>query len=360
MSEKIASLSRYHALGRSGLAVSPLCLGTMTFGNEEGWGASEATARDLFTRYLEAGGNFVDTADLYTGGDSESYLGRFMKDLGNRDRLVLATKGTFSQRPEDPNGGGNSRKHLTEACEASLRRLQTDYIDLYWVHVWDLVTPVEELMATLDALVTSGKVRYLGLSNFPAWYVGAAQMHARERGMSPIIALQYEYSLVERAIEFEFVPAAHELGLGVCPWSPLASGLLTGKYTREDHPAEGRLEQLKDSGNPVFEKFSERNWRIVDALLDVARDAGRSPAQVALNWVTRRPGVASTIVGATKPDQLDDNLQALEFDLPDEARARLDEASLPDRSYPYVFHADPIQGMVHGEHPVAREPAWYR
>lgn len=360
MSDAIESLSTYHALGRSGLAVSPLCLGTMTFGNEEGWGTSEANARTLFTRYLDAGGNFVDTADLYTGGDSETFLGRFMKDMGNRDRLVLATKGTFSQHPADPNGGGNSRKHLTEACEASLGRLQTDYIDLYWVHVWDRVTPVEELMATLNGLVESGKVRYLGLSNFPAWYVGAAQMLAAQRGWAPVTALQYEYSLVERNIEFEYVPAAQELGLGICPWSPLASGLLTGKYTREDHPAGARLEQLKDSGNPVFQKFSERNWQVVDALVEVARQVDRSPAQVALNWATKRPGVASTIIGATKMEQLEDNLNALAFDLPEDARARLDEASAPERVYPYIFHADPIQGMVHGERPVRREPAWYR
>lgn len=362
--EPIQSLAQYALLGRSGLRVSPFCLGAMTFGDSSGWGCSEAAAREIFERYLNAGGNFIDTADRYTGGQSEELLGYFIKDAGVRERVVLATKFTFNGRPGDPNAGGNGRKHIVDALEGSLKRLQTDYIDLYYLHAWDGMTPVEEVMATLDALVRDGKVRYIGFSDVPAWYLGRAQTLAELRGWTPLCALQLEYSLAERNIEFEYVDAAHELGLGICPWSPLCSGLLTGKYHKTDDggasDGQGRLDKMKDSPNPVFRKFTDRNWQIVDALREVADKIGRSPAQVALNWVTRRPGVASTIVGATKMSQLEDNLAALEFEIPEELRQRLDNASTPQRHFPYVFFDGHIGGMINGGASVRAEQPWYR
>lgn len=356
--ERLGSLSEYSLLGRSGLRVSPLCLGTMTFGTEWGWGCDDATARQVFDWYLAAGGNFIDTADLYTNGRSEEMLGQFIKDSGTRDRVVLATKFTFNAEPGNPNAGGNGRKNIYRALEGSLRRLKTDYIDLYWLHSWDRMTPIEEVMATLDNLVREGKVRYIGLSNTPAWYVARAQTMAELRGHERLCALQLEYSLVERGIEREHVPVAIELGMGVCPWSPLASGFLSGKYQRSGD-GEGRLQSVKGSGNPVFDKFTERNWRILDMLLEVARVMERSPAQVAINWITRRPGVTSTLIGATSPAQLDDNLRALEFDIPAGFSAKLDEASQLDATSPYLFFRPEMQAMLTGGVKVHASPPWF-
>jgi aryl-alcohol dehydrogenase-like predicted oxidoreductase len=224
---------RYHLLGRTGLRVSPIALGALTFG-EGGWRTGEETARSIFLRYVEAGGNFVDTAINYAGGRSEEMLGTFMKETGVRERLVVATKFAVATRPGDPNSGGNGRKNIVASLDTSLRRLRTDYVDLYWLHMWDAMTPVEEVMSTLDALVRSGKIRAIGLSNVPAWYAAKAQMIARCCHWEPVAALQLEYSLAERAIEREHVPAALDLGIGIVPWSPLANGLLAGKYTQEE------------------------------------------------------------------------------------------------------------------------------
>jgi aryl-alcohol dehydrogenase-like predicted oxidoreductase len=360
---RLKSLTDYSLLGRSGLRVSPLCLGTMTFGTEWGWGADLDTCRAMFRAYLEAGGNFVDTADLYTGGRSEEILGVLMREAGNREQLVVATKFTFNARPGDPNAGGNGRKNVLRALEGSLRRLGTDFVDLYWLHAWDGLTPVEEVMATLDALVRSGQVRHVGLSNVPAWYLGRAQTLAEWRGLERICALQLEYSLVERSIEREFVPAALELGMGICPWSPLGGGFLTGKYTRADGvdgAGAGRLQQTKSSNNPVFVKFTDRNWRILEVLREVAGELGRSPAQVAVNWATNRPGVASTILGATRLGQLEDTLRALEFSLPEPLARRLEEASRPELGFPYVFFSPAMRQGVTGGTSVRAEPRWYR
>lgn len=360
-----ASLDEYALLGRSGLRVSPLCLGTMTFGTEWGWGAEEDVSRAMFRRYVEAGGNFIDTADGYVNGRSEELLGTFMEEAGNRDALVVATKYTFSARPGDPNAGGNGRKNALRAIEGSLRRLRTDYVDLYWVHAWDMLTPAEEVMATLDALVRSGKVRYVGLSDVPAWYVARAQTLAQWRGFEPICALQLEYSLVERTIEREHVPAALELGMGVCVWSPLASGFLAGKYRRAKPggtqvEGEGRLQSMASSGNPAFAKFTDRNWRILEALEEVAREIGKPPAQVAIRWAATRPGVSSTILGATRLAQLEDNLAALAVELPDPLAARLEEASRPEPAFPYLFFTPALQERIRGGVGVAREPRWFR
>ena len=342
------NLDDYITLGRSGLRVSPLCLGTMTFGTEWGWGAEEKTAREVFDRYVEASGNFVDTADLYTGGHSEELLGKFISERGLRDRVVLATKFTFNGDAGNPNAGGNGRKNIYRALEGSLRRLQTDYIDLYWLHAWDTVTPVEEVISTLNDLVRAGKIRHYGFSDTPAWHVARAQTLAEKEGKERLVALQLEYSLVERHIEREHIPAAQELGLGITPWSPLAGGFLSGKYRRHENTGvgEGRLEIIKD--NPAFNQFNERNWGILDELLTVADEISKSPAQVALNWVATQPGITSTIIGATKMAQLDDNLKSIEFEIPSDLRKRLDDLSALEPAHPYKIFNPEMQGMISG------------
>jgi aryl-alcohol dehydrogenase-like predicted oxidoreductase len=359
-------ISTYYDLGRSGLRVSRLALGTMTFGKDWGWGAEEKTARAIFDRYLEAGGNFLDTADIYTGGTSERLLGKFIKEAKVRDRVVLTTKFTFSDsfngsRP-DANTGGNHRKNMLRAVEDSLRRLDTDYIDLYLMHAWDRLTPVEEVMRSFDDLVQAGKVRYVGFSNVPAWYAARAQTLAELRGWEPLVALQLQYSLVERNLENEFAALAQELGMGIVAWSPLASGLLSGKYRTGAGTVtgEGRLQAMKDTGNPAFQKFTDSNWRIVAALEQVSKQVGRSMPQVALNWVANRPGVSSLILGATKLSQLDDNLGALDFELPQAAAAKLDEVSRPEPQFPYYYFEDAMQGMIHGGAAVGDKPQSYR
>ena len=345
-------LNEYVTLGRSGLRVSPLCLGTMTFGTEWGWGADEESSHAIFNRYLEKGGNFVDTADGYTNGKSEQLVGKFLQETKTRDQVVLATKFTFQGQPGNPNANGNGRKNIYRALEGSLRRLQTDYIDLYWMHAWDMLTPVEEVVGSLDTLVQAGKIRYFGFSDVPAWYVARAYTLAEQQRREKIIALQLEYSLIERHIEREHIPAAQELGLGVCPWSPLGNGLLAGKYKKEGQsgPTDGRLEIQKSMGGALFERFTERNWKIVDGLLEVSKQMGRAPAEVALNWVATQPGVTSTILGMTKVAQLDSNLSCLDFTIPEELRARLDQASALDpTAQPYVFFGPRLQARIRGE-----------
>lgn len=354
-------LNEYVTLGRSGLLVSPLCLGTMTFGTEWGWGAEEDISKSLFDRYIEAGGNFIDTADGYTGGKSEQLVGKFIAERSLRDRTVVATKFTFSAEPGNPNAGGNGRKNIYRALEGSLRRLNTDYVDLYWLHAWDMITPVEEVLSTLNDLVRAGKVRYYGFSDTPAWYVARAQTLAEKEGKERLIALQLEYSLVERNIEREHVPAAQELGIGICPWSPLASGFLTGKYKRNGNGGlgEGRLEKMKDNENPGFAKFNPHNWKVLDVVLEVAKQLERSPAQIALNWAVTQPGITSTILGASKLTQLEDNLDALDFTVPAELRKRLDEVSAPASVHPYMFFEPFLQSMIHGGASVRKWDAAY-
>jgi aryl-alcohol dehydrogenase-like predicted oxidoreductase len=277
-------------------------------------------------------------------------VGKFISEAKARDRVVLATKFTFNAQPGNPNAGGNGRKNMYRAIEGSLRRLQTECIDLYWMHVWDMVTPVEEVLSSFDTLVRAGKVRYIGFSDVPAWYVARAQTLAEQLGRERIIALQLEYSLVERNIEREHLPAAQELGMAVCPWSPLAGGLLAGKYKREGEPGspQGRLDIQKTAGTTIFERMTERNWKIVDVLVDVAKQIGRTPAEVALNWVATQPGVTSTILGATRVDQLDSNLSSLDFAIPAELRSRLDKAGELDSVQPYAFFHPHVQSRVAG------------
>ena len=363
-SNRIASLSEYSLLGTTGLRVSPLCLGTMTFGTDWGWGAAKEASHALLDRYLDAGGNFVDTADLYTNGSSETIVGEYLAETGRRDSVVLATKFSFSTRPGDPNAGGNSRKNMLRAVEGSLKRLRTDYIDLYWLHAWDGLTPVEEVMSTLDTLVRSGKVRYLGLSDVPAWYLTRAQTIAQLRGLERIAALQLEYSLVERNIEREHIPAAAELGMAILPWSPLASGFLSGKYTRAstgNAAGAGRLESLQAQGHPGIKNlFTEKNWQIVDVLIGAAKELGTTPASLALAWVAKRPGVVSTLIGATKLDQLDANMHALDLVVPDAIAQKLEAVSRPPVVFPYSILQPEMQGMLNGGTTVRAKPSWHR
>ena len=350
----------YYTLGNSGLRVSRLALGTMTFGTEWGWGTEKATARALFDAYVEAGGNFFDTADAYTGGTSETWLGEFIAERGLRDRAVISTKFTMNLEGPEPNSGGNGRKNIMRALDGSLKRLGTDYVDLYILHCWDRLTPPEEVMRTLDDLVRAGKVRHVGLSDVPAWYASRAQAVAEFRGYEPVSALQLEYSLAERNIEHEFVPFGTRHGAGIMVWSPLASGLLSGKYRSGDAgKASGRLETVRGTANPGFQKFNDRNWAIVAELEQVSATLGKSMAQVALNWVATQPGVASTIIGATRLEQLKDNLGALDFEIPAELRLRLDAASRPATPFPYSFFGPEIQGGITGGAAVGDTPAGY-
>jgi aryl-alcohol dehydrogenase-like predicted oxidoreductase len=357
-------LAQYHLLGRSGLRVNALALGTMTFGNEWGWGSPRETAHAMLAGYLDQGGNFVDTADVYTNGTSETLIGEYFQKAGGRDRAVIANKYTHGATQGDPNSGGNGRNAMFRALEGSLKRLRTDYVDLYWMHSWDTLTPVEEVMAAFADLVRQGKIRYVGFSDVPAWYYARAQTLAEREGLPPIIALQLEYSLVERNIEREHVPAALALGSAVLAWSPLGSGLLTGKYARAgtDARGEGRLVPLRQSGNPAFTKlFTDRNWAIVEALVGAARELGRPPAQVALAWTLRRPGLGGLILGATTPDQLAENLGALELKLPEPIARRLEEVSRPELVHPYNFFEEPFfTARRSGGVVVRAEPPWFR
>ena len=324
------SLDHYVTLGRSGLRVSPLCLGAMTFGEDLGFGSSVAESVRMMDRYFELGGNFIDTANMYTKGHSEKIIGDHVgRERSRRDRLVIATKFSTNMDPGDPNGGGASRKAIFAACEQSLRRLQTDYIDLYWLHHWDALTPIEETLDALDDLVRDGKVRYVGVSDTPAWKVAQAQVLAQWRGWAPFVGLQIEYSLLERTVEGELIPMARELGLGVTPWSPLRSGALSGKYTRKDAAQGPQGGRAGAAG-----LLNEQAYAVLDELARIAAELGTTVARVALSWVQGRPGVTSTIVGARSVAQLDDNLQALQVKLSAEQDSRLEALTQPVLNFP--------------------------
>jgi aryl-alcohol dehydrogenase-like predicted oxidoreductase len=345
------SLDTYRLLGRSGVRVSPLSLGTMTFGTDWGWGADRDEARRIFDTYLDRGGNFVDTADVYTGGTSERFLGEFLggRESARRERVVLATKYTSSTDPGDPNAGGNHRKNMVRSVEASLRRLDTDYIDLLYLHAWDGTTPVEEIMRGLDDLVRSGKVVYVGMSDVPAWQVSRMQAIADLRGWSPLVAMQIEYSLVERTVERELIPMSAELGLGVIPWSPLASGVLTGKYSRADLAGDGDVANPGGTRRDVAAgngSLTERALAIADVVTKVAAELGVTPAQAALAWTLRNPAVTSPIMGVRTLAQLEDNLGALSVEFTDAQLAALDEASAIELGFPHEFLARPMTRTV--------------
>jgi aryl-alcohol dehydrogenase-like predicted oxidoreductase len=328
------SLDSYVTLGQSGLRVSPFTLGTMTFGEDFGWGSSPEVSADILAAYLDRGGNSIDTANIYTAGHSERIIGDyFAAHPGVRDGVVLATKFFGNLRPGDPNGGGVGRKAIIQQLENSLRRLRTDYVDLYWVHNFDPRTPIEETMRTLDDLVTAGKIRYVGLSDLPAWKVAEASVTARFRSWVPITALQLEYSLLERTSEGELLPAAQALGIGVLPWSPLKNGFLSGKY------ASSRPTTTARGNNGYFQPPTAEEYVVIDAVNEIAAELGVSSAAVALAWVQGRPGVSSTIIGARTLEQFTSNIAGLDVTLTDEQRDRLDKISAPTLDFPATANA---------------------
>lgn len=328
---------RYQVFGRTGLRVSELCLGTMTFGETWGMGAPKGESSRVFEAFLEAGGNFIDTANFYTQGESEEFIGEFLK--GRREQVVLATKYTLCVRPDDPNAGGNQRKNMFQSVEASLKRLKTDYIDLYWVHVYDQMTPVAEIMRGLDDLVRAGKVLHVGFSDAPAWIVAQANTMADLRGWTPFAGIQVPYSLVQRDVERELVPMAKNLDLAVAAWSPLGGGVLTGKYKGPKDLPVGSRHQVSEWG---AEYLTERNFRIADEVQKVAREIGKTPSQVSLAWLLhhRKDAQIIPIIGARRLDQLKDNLGCLEVTLPDPLLRRLDEVSKIEYGFPRDFLTD--------------------
>ena len=340
------NLTDFRTLGRSGLVVSPLALGTMTFGTER-WGSDDAVSEAVFNAYVDAGGNFVDTAEAYADGRSEEMLAGFIGKRGLRDKVVLATKFSFSAEDGNPNAAGNGRKNMVRALEGSLKRLGTDYVDLYWMHIWDTVTPVEEVLQSLGDLQRAGKIRYFGLSDVPAWYAVKMSTLASAHTVPGPVALQMEYSLTARDIEREHLPAARECGLAMLPWSPLAGGFLAGKYERGSAGAtgEGRLSGTNPFGDT---KFTDRNWRILDALKSVAAEMDRPPAQVALAWAVAQPGITSTIVGASRPEQLQDNLAALDVQFTPEQLEALDQGSALEPSFYDYLKSGILSRIVFG------------
>ena len=330
---------RIRTLGRSGLRVSEICLGAMTFGMPE-WGCDEQESRKIIDGYLDAGGNFIDTADAYAGTISEEICGRAIAH--RRTQVVLATKATMPVG-SGPNDRGSSRKHLRESCDASLRRLGTDYIDLYQIHAEDLWTPLEETMRALDDLVRAGKVLYVGASNYRAYRLMKALAVADRHGWTRFVSLQPQYNLLVRTIEREHFALAQEEGLGLITWSPLAAGMLTGKITRDRKPPESRLARRE---MPLYRLyFADRSFGIVDVLVSAARDVGCTPAQLALAWQLAKPEITSIIIGARTVAQLEDNLGATRVEIPPAVMERLDDATRIEPEYPASF-IDFIQGWL--------------
>jgi aryl-alcohol dehydrogenase-like predicted oxidoreductase len=333
---------RYRVFGPSGLRVSKLVLGTMTFGEDWGWGTPPDECRRLLTAYAEAGGNVIDTANRYTDGASERIVGDLLGG-GDRDHFVVSTKYTVTTDPSDPNAAGNHRLSLVRSVEKSLQRLRTDRIDMLWAHIWDPLTPIDETMRALDDLVRAGKVLYIGVSDMPAWVVARAQALAEWRGWSPLVGIQVPYSLVNRDVDRELLPMADAHGLSVFAWSPLAGGVLSGKFTRPV-PEPGNAESTRVAADDI----AERDLGIAQVVDAVADDLGVSSSQVALAWTIARSPAIHPIVGARRLDQLTDNLGAVDVELPAEARARLDEASAVALGFPLDFIAS-TQGFVYGE-----------
>ena len=332
------SLERYRLLGRSGLRVSPLALGTMTFGTQWGWGSDPDEAHRVFSTYIDRGGNFIDTANQYTNGVSEELIGKFATGL--RDRLVIATKYTLTSDANNPNSGGNHRKSMRLSVETSLKRLATDHIDLLYLHAWDFTTGPDEILRAMDDLVRCGKVLYIGISNTPAWRVARMQVISDMRGWSPLVALQVKYNLTERSAERDLLPMAVELGLGVLPWSPLAEGILAGKYIRKsggNAQFETSQESLRKEVLLTDGSLTERILGISVVVGEIADELERSPAQVALAWILLDPRITSPIIGARTLEQLKDNLGSLEVEFTQSQRHRLDSASAIELGYPHDY-----------------------
>jgi aryl-alcohol dehydrogenase-like predicted oxidoreductase len=377
---------KYFLLGKTGLRVSEICLGTMTFGKEWGWGASKEESRKIFDAYVDAGGNFIDTANIYTDGTSEKYVSDFVSY--DRDRFVIATKYTSNTRAGDPNAGGNHRKNMVQSLEASLKRLNTDYIDLYWVHAWDQTTPIEEMMRALDDMVKSGKILYIGISDAPAWVVSQANTLANLKGWTEFASIQIEHSLIERTSERELLPMANVLDIGITAWSPLGSGVLTGKYNKssnkeyKNNTVNKDYKQTESTTNDTntstsssslsasdqqnssrlnvanFSELSntllkERNLRIAEEVVNIAGEIKRTPPQVALNWIRHSKKILRNkiipIIGAKNLVQINDNLACMEFVLSDEYIQRLNEVSKIELGFPHNFlSTDAIRNIIYG------------
>ncbi|MDJ1479891.1 aldo/keto reductase [Cytophagaceae bacterium YF14B1] len=338
------SLQSYRTLGKSGLRVSPLSLGAMTFGEDWGWGASVEESTRIMNMYVEKGGNFIDTANIYTNNHSERIIGDVIgKNSSLRTQIVIATKFANNVFPGNPNTGGTGNKSLMTNLEHSLRRLQTDYIDLFWIHSWDFLTPMEETMRSLDNAVKSGKIRYIGISDAPAWKIAQAQTAAYFKDWTPFIGLQIEYSLLQRTVEDELIPMAQELGLGITLWSPLKGGLLSGKYNRENSGnVSGRLQTRNRDVT-----LTETQLTIIDELQRIAQSHNTTPAAVALSWVNNKPGVTSTIIGVRNVQQLEANIAATDVHLTHEEIASLDSLSTPPKTF-WTEYKEPIKMMQHG------------
>lgn len=330
---------RYKLLGKSGLRVSELSLGTMTFGEDWGWGASKEDCKKVFDAYAEAGGNFIDTANRYTEGTAETFVGDFI--AADRDHFVVSTKFTLFDRRGDPNFSGNHRKNMMRSLEASLKRLNTDYVDVFWLHAWDSTTPIEEIMRGLDDLVRQGRVLYVGISDTPAWVASRANMLAELRGWTPFVALQINYNLLQRGAERDLLPMARALDLGVTPWGILGGGVLTGKYNQDVHAGDTRL-----GGN---RQLSEKELAVTTVLIEIANDLQVAPSQVALNWVRQQPGVIIPVIGTRKVSQLKDNLACLDFELNIDQMHRLNEVSAIDLGFPHDFlQGDEVRHLMSG------------
>jgi aryl-alcohol dehydrogenase-like predicted oxidoreductase len=342
-------LDDYRLLGRSGVRVSPVCLGTMTFGVAPGtWGSTDEEAARLVDHYIDRGGNFIDTANFYGQmGQSEVLLGQLIE--GRRDRLVISTKYSLTTSPGDPNASGNHRKNMVRSLEDSLRRMKIDYIDLYYLHMWDFRTPVDEILRAFDDLVRAGKILYIGLSDTPAWQASRMQAIAEIRGWSQFCALQISYSLTERTVEREMIPMAVEMGMGVCPWSPLGGGVLAGKYSKADLSLSntGAVRSRKEM-NAMTGRLSEQSLGIAAVVGEVAKEMGKTSAQVAVAWTLKNPAVAAPVLGVRTLAQLQDNLGALEVDLNKEQLARLDAVSRVPRVFPMDILKSPAEGMMFG------------
>lgn len=329
---------RYKLLGKSGLRVSELALGTMTFGEEWGWGAAKEESRKVFDAFTNAGGNFIDTANRYTEGTSEKYVGEFIGS--EREYFVLATKYTLFMRRDDPNASGNHRKNMMQSLDASLKRLNTDYIDLYWMHAWDMMTPADEVMRALDDMVRAGKILYIGISDTPAWVISRSNMLAELRGWTQFVGLQIQYSLVDRTVERELLPMARALDMSVTPWGILASGVLTGKYNKN----------AEEQGRANIRGFvDERGLAIAAEVMNVAEEIGCTPSQVAISWVRQQSSNMIPILGARTLPQLEDNLGSLSYPLSEEHLNRLNEVSKIDLGFPHEFlQADFVRDLVYG------------
>ncbi len=329
---------RYRLLGKSGLRVSELALGTMTFGEEWGWGVDKNESKKVFDLYANSGGNFIDTANRYTEGTSEKYVGEFI--AADRDHFVVATKYTLYMRKDDPNFSGNHRKNLVRSLDASLKRLNTDYIDLYWLHAWDFTTPEEEILRALDDLVSSGKILYIGISDTPAWIVSRMNTIAELRGWTRFVGLQIKYSLLERTVERDLLPMARNFDIGVTAWGALDGGILTGKYNINPNET-GRAQ--------IYQAVTEEKLKVAQAVINIANKIGKSPSQIALNWIRQKPGVIIPIIGAKNEKQLNDNINCLNFNLSEDDIYTLDEASKIDLGFPHEFlKKDNVRELIYG------------